>query len=314
MFYFKNIEFLYLLILLFPLIYLIKSKQKFVLGAFSKEVFEQIEFVSKSISKKTRAILLLGSFVFTIFAISRPVVDNGIVKIKSSFIDIVVALDISKSMEAKDIYPNRFEFEKNKFFTFLDEAKNKRIAIVAFSSQTFLISPLSNDYNSLRFLVKNLNFDYLNLKGTNIQGVLEASNDLMKDKKEKIVLIFSDGGDKEDFTQELAYAKKHNITIYVYNIGTKKGAIIKDDNQNAVLVSINENIKKLALGSGGAYLMQSLQKNDIKLLSDAISNKFKAKNENKSEIRDQKELFYYPLILAIILFFTAVFSLPRIKK
>lgn len=311
MFYFKNIEFLYLLILIFPLIYLIKEKKTFILGIFKKEVFEKIEVKNNSFSRKTKAILLLSSFTLLIFSLARPIIDNGVVKIKSSFIDMVVALDISKSMMANDIYPNRFEFEKNKFFSFLDNIKNKRVALIGFSSQAFLISPLTQDIASLKFLVKNLKFDYLNLKGTNILGVLKASDNLIKEKKQKIVLIFTDGAESENFSKEIAYAKTHNMTIYIYNIGTKKGGIIKDDKGNAVLVGLNENIKKLALQSGGAYLSQSLNENDIKLINDAITNKFKVKEEKQSEIRDEEQLFYYPLILSIILFFSSIFSLPR---
>jgi Ca-activated chloride channel homolog len=311
MFYFKNIEFLYLLLLLLPLIYLIKQKKEFVLGQFSAEVFKRIEFKNNRFTKKTRAIILIFSFIFIIFALARPAIDNGEIKVKSSFVDMLVAVDISKSMMADDIYPSRFEFEKNKLFSFLDDLKNIRVGLVGFSSQTFLISPLTEDFNSLKFLIKNLRFDYLNLKGTNIKSVLEVTNDLLKDEKNKILLIFTDGGNEDKYDDEIAYAKTHNISVYIYNIGTSKGGIIKDDNGNAVLVKLNENIKKLALDSNGAYMKQSLNQNDIKQLSELINNNYKANAEKEEVIKAEKELFYYPLILAIILFFMGIFSLPR---
>ncbi|PUE63980.1 vWA domain-containing protein [Arcobacter caeni] len=314
MFYFKNIEFLYVLLLIIPLIYLIKQKKEFILGQFSSEVFKRIEFKNNKFSKKTRAVLLIFSFIFMIFAFARPIIENGEIKIKSSFVDMLVAVDISKSMMADDIYPSRFEFEKNKLFSFLDDLKNIRVALVGFSSQTFLISPLTEDFNSLKFLVKNLRFDYLNLKGTNIQSVLEVSNELLKDEKNKILLLFTDGGNEDNYENEISYAKTHNISVYVYNIGTSKGGIIKDDNGNAVLVKLNENIKKLALNSNGAYMEQSLNQNDIKQLSELINNNYKANAEKEEVIKDEKELFYYPLILAIILFFMGIFSLPRRQK
>jgi Ca-activated chloride channel homolog len=311
MFYFKNIEFLYLLLLLLPLIYLIKQKKEFVLGQFSAEVFKRIEFKNNRFTKKTRAIILIFSFIFIIFALARPAIDNGEIKVKSSFVDMLVAVDISKSMMADDIYPSRFEFEKNKLFSFLDDLKNIRVGLVGFSSQTFLISPLTEDFNSLKFLIKNLRFDYLNLKGTNIKSVLEVTNDLLKDEKNKILLIFTDGGNEDKYDDEIAYAKTHNISVYIYNIGISKGGIIKDDNGNAVLVKLNENIKKLALDSNGAYMKQSLNQNDIKQLSELINNNYKANAEKEEVIKAEKELFYYPLILAIILFFMGIFSLPR---
>ena len=311
MFYFKNIEFLYLLLLIIPLIYLISKRKEFILGQFSAEVFKKIEFKNNRFSKKTRAVILIFSFILIIFALARPILNNGEIKIKSSFVDMLVAVDISKSMMADDIYPNRFEFEKNKLFSFLDELKNIRVALVGFSSQTFLISPLTEDFNSLKFLVKNLRFDYLNLKGTNIKSVLEVTDDLLKDEKNKILLIFTDGGNEDNFKNEIAYAKTHNITVYIYNIGTLNGGIIKDDNENSVLVKLNENIKKLALDTNGAYLQQSLNQDDIKQLSEIINNNYKAEKEKEDVIKDEKELFIYPLIFAIILFFMGIFSLPR---
>ena len=163
----------------------------------------------------------------------------------------------------------------------------------------------------MKFLVKNLRFDYLNLKGTNIKSVLEVTDDLLKDEKNKILLIFTDGGNEDNFENEIAYAKTHNITVYVYNIGTLNGGIIKDDNENSVLVKLNENIKKLALDTNGAYLQQSLNQDDIKQLSEIINNNYKAEKEKEDVIKDEKELFIYPLVLAIILFFMGTFSLPR---
>ncbi len=321
MIYFKNVEFLSLFILLLPLIYLLKVKKGVVYSLFKKEVFEKIELKNRTLSKKTRNILLLISFSFIIIAIARPVIDNGEIKVKSSFINIVTAIDISKSMMSDDIYPNRFEFAKNKFFAFLDNVKNMRVALIGFTSQTFLISPLTEDFNSLKFLTKNLRFDYLNLKGTNILSTLETANNLFKDEKKKILLLFTDGGDQKSFKEEIAYAKTHNITVYVYNIGTEKGGIIKDKsgvlkdkNGNIVVVKLNEDIKELALKTGGAYMKYSLNKNDVKLLAQAIKERFKAKDEKESTIRDEKELFYYPLLLAIILFLISISSLPARRK
>jgi len=142
----------------------------------------------------------------------------------------------------------------------------------------------------------------------------------MQKQEKKILFLITDGSDKKDFKDELEYAKQNNITIYVYNIGTKKGGVIEvngkamtDKKGNIVVVRLNENIKKLALNSGGAYMKQTLKKDDIKLLADDIFNTFKAKNIQNNTIKDTKELFIYPLILAFLLFFAAIFSLPRKK-
>jgi Ca-activated chloride channel family protein len=256
-----------------------------------------------------------------IIAISRPQIDNGEIKVKSSFINVVTAIDMSKSMFANDIYPNRFEFAKKRFFESLKYFKSAKVALIGFSSQTFLISPLTEDFNSLKFLTKNLSLDYLSLKGTDILASLESANGLFGDEQKKILLLFTDGGDETSFKKEIAYAKEHNIAVYIYNIGTTKGGVIKDrsgvlkdKNGDIVVVKRTDYIKELALETGGAYMKYSLEKDDIKLLIETIESRYEAKEEKSSTIKDRRELFYYPLILAIVLFFATLFSPPKFKR
>ena len=318
MFYFKDIEFLYLLLLLIPFVYLLRNHVDTLERVFSKRVLEKIKIKNRALSKRARNILMLLSMVFLIIALARAQIDKGEIKVKSSFINVVTALDMSRSMFANDIYPNRFEFAKMKFLDSLEYFKNIKVALIGFSSKTFLISPLTEDFHSLKFLTKNLNLDYLSLKGTNILSALESANDLLGDESDKVLLIFSDGGDQKEFSKEIEYAKKHKITVYVYNIGTDKGGVIKtqngvlkDKNGDIVILKRDDSIKELAIQSGGAYLKYSLAKNDIKVLIDDIRAKHKAKKEQNTTIKDTKELFYYPLIVAIILFFMSLFSLPQ---
>jgi len=312
---FKTIEFLWLLILLLPLIYLLKSKSSELSTVFSKKVLKKIELPNRVLPKKIRNIFLLVSLALIVVALARPQISSGEIKVKSSFINVVTAIDMSKSMFANDVYPSRFEFAKKKFFDSLDFFKNTKIALIGFSS------PLTQDFHSLKFLGKNLNLDHLSLKGTDLFATLESANALFGEEKKKILLLFTDGGDQDDFNKEIAYAKKYNIAVYIYNIGTEKGGVIKDEQGvlkdkkgNIVVVKRTDYIKELALQSGGAYMKYSLEKEDIKLLTDTIRSRYKADNEEISTIKDRKELFYYPLALAILLFFISLFSLPRRKQ
>ena len=321
MIYFKNIEYLWLLLIILPFLFLLKEKVSGFNTIFSKDVLEKIEFKNNYFSKRTKAIFVLLSFVFMVIAFARPVINNGEIKVKSSFVNVVVGIDLSKSMFIEDIYPSRFEFAKMKFYDMLKYFKNTKVSLIGFSSQTFLVSPLTEDFHSLEYLAKNLNVNSLNLKGTDILNTLQTANELFKDEKKKILFLFTDGGDKKNFKDELVYAKEHNIAVYVYNIGTKKGGVIKttngvqkDKNGNIVVVKLNEDIKELAIKSGGAYMKQTLKKDDIKLLVDDILNKFKAKTQSVSSIKDTKELFYFPLILALVLFMMSIFSMPKRDK
>ena len=315
---FNNSEFLWLLLLLLPLGYLLKSRGDELSGVFSKEVLQKIKLKNSALSKKWRNVFMLLAIALSIVALARPQIDNGEIKVKSSFINVVTAIDMSKSMFANDVYPNRFEFAKKKFFDSLDYFKNTKIALMGFSTQTFLISPLTQDFSSLKFLGKNLNLDYLNLQGTDILTVLKSSNELFGEEQKKILLMFTDGSDQKEFSKEIAYAKEHNIVLFIYNIGTKKGGVIKDKNGilkdkkgDIVVVKRTDKIKELAMQTGGAYMNYSLAKGDIKLLADTIQNSFKAKEEQNSTIKDRRELFYYPLALAMLFYLMSLFSIPK---
>jgi Ca-activated chloride channel family protein len=318
---FNNIEFLWLLLLLLPLFYFLKSKKNDLESVFSKEVLKRVKLKNNSLSKRWRRVFLLNTIAFTILALARPQIDNGEIEVKSSFINIVTAIDMSKSMFANDVYPSRFDFAKKKFFDSLDYFKQSKIALIGFSSQTFLISPLTQDFHSLKFLGKNLNLDYLNLKGTDIMVTLESANNLFGNEKKKTLLIFTDGSDQKEFSKEIAYCKKSNIVVYIYNIGTDKGGVIKDKNGvlkdrngNIVVVKRTDNIKKLAMSTGGAYMKYSLAHDDIKLLADTIQNSYQNKKEENSTIKDRRELFAYPLSFALLFFFVALFSIPKLQK
>ncbi|PSM51896.1 von Willebrand factor type A (vWA) domain-containing protein (BatA domain), putative oxygen tolerance protein BatA [Campylobacter blaseri] len=308
-----NPYYLILLIIPFLLIFFIAKKRDFN-SYFSKDVLKEIQIKKYGFSKKTRSYCLIAALIFAILALSRPYIDNGKIKIKSEQVDVAIGLDVSQSMSVDDIYPNRLEFSKRKIFAFMENAFDKDVSLIGFSSRAFLVSPLTNDFNSLKYLVENLKFSHLNLKGTSIMSLLEATNTMFKDEKNKILIIFTDGGDNEDFSKEIRYAKSNNIAVFVYLTATEKGSLFKADNGDVVLLKANENIRNLALETGGAFVRFSLSNEDMKELNSLTSAKFKNQEEKEKTIYNRQELFYYPLILAIIFFIMANFSLMDRRK
>ncbi len=303
------------------LFFLIK-KFSFDEKKFSKRVLSRIapDGVKKLSNKKE--IFLVLAIVFSLFAISRPYIKGQEIKVNTKSYEVVVGFDISNSMLCSDVYPNRLEFAKQKFYNFLNDLKDEKVAVLGFSSRAFLIAPPTDDYESLRFLVKNMQTDYISLKGTDIGEFLRSANELFTNKKSnKAVFIFTDGGDNKSYKKEIEYAKAHNIKVFVYAIGTKKGGVVKtpngvlkDKKGDIVIVRLNESIKELALKSGGGYMKYSFEKNDIKTLVDAMREIFKSESKSTQKvIKNNLELFYYPLMLSILSLFFAMFSLPRRK-
>jgi Ca-activated chloride channel family protein len=318
---FVNGEYLWGLLLVVVLFFMIKKTPNSIERYFDKELFKKMYQHKGTIPKWVRVLLFISALAFGIIAFARPIVNQGEIKVKSSDIDLIVGFDISRSMFADDIYPNRFSFAKLKFDNLLDDLEDARVGVIGFSSKAFLISPLTKDFSTLKFLVKNMKLDYISLKGTSIMSALEVTDNLLEKSKKKALLIFSDGGDKKDYKKEIAYAKERGITLFVYAIGTKKGGVIKTENGvlkdkkgDIVVVKRNDAIKELALESGGAYMESSLQKNDILALVKSIKKRFKDNKKKEHTIKDKKELFGYPLALSMLLFTLFFSSFPQRRR
>ena len=314
---FKSPELLLLLLLLLPLAMMLFKKAGTLRAYFDEEALKRLQLSESLFSPNFKNALLLLATGLMIVALARPYVDNGEIKVSSSSIDVMAAFDISRSMFANDVYPNRLALAKKKFKEFSEDMKETKIGIIGFSSRAFLISPLTEDFGTLDYLVSHMNLDSVTLRGTSVMNALEVTNDLMQESEKKALILFTDGGDKSDFSEEIAYAKEHKIVVFVYNIGTKKGGVISDKNGamtdkngDIVVVRLNDKIKTLALKSGGAYMEYSLKNNDIDALASAIKQRFSEKNVEDSTIRDLRELFYYPLMVALLLLFMSLYALP----
>ena len=318
---FKSPEFLLLLLLLLPLAFILFRKGATIAHYFDAEILKKLQLSDSFLSPAAKNSFLLLSSALMIIALARPYIDNGELKVSSSTIDVMAALDISRSMFANDVYPNRLALAKKKFQEFTADFQEAKIGVIGFTSRAFLISPLTEDFATLDYLVTNMNLDSITLRGTSVQNALEVTNDLLSESDKKALILFSDGGDSENFSKEIAYAKKHNIVVFVYNIGTSKGGVIPDgngaltdENGDIVVVRLNQKIKTLALQSGGAYMEYTLKNNDINALAKAIKQRFNEKKEQESTIKDEKELFHYSLAVALVVLFLALYSMPARRR
>ncbi len=311
----------YLIFMMIPaiiLFFLIINQKSNLNSIFDEDMVKKLTFDNGSLGKTGRNFMLFASLILMIIALSRPVIEKGDVTIKSKKIDLLVALDISKSMLATDIYPNRLEFTKKKLYEFIDSFTEANIGVVAFSSEGFLVSPMTQDSTTLKYLIKNLSLESLSTSGTNLLIPITKAKSFLKDSSQKILIIFTDGGDNLEFKKEIKQALDANIHIYIYAAATasggkieQNGVSIKDKQGNIVISKLNEKIKTLALKSGGAYIVGGLKDDSVALLVKDIKDKFKMQDANSKKIKEYKELFYYPLGLALVFMLFAFSSFPR---
>ncbi len=319
-FLYINVIYLMLIPSIVLMILIIKKKNTFD-KYFSKEVLEKLSVSSQYFSTKARNITLFIALLLMIIALARPVTNEKVHDTKQQLNAVIIAIDVSKSMMANDIYPNRLEFAKRKLLSLIELSQSNALGVILFAKSSFLLSPVTQDFTSLKILIENLdtgiNFD----NGTNIYSTLEITNKLLKDYKSKNLILLSDGADKKEFNEEIQFANKHNINIYVIATATKKGSAIKlkdgnylvDKNGNIVTVGLNENIKSLSMETDGGYINYSLDSNDITQILNEINSKSQKQEFKEKRFKTYTELFYYPLSLGLVFLLIAFSSLPTFK-
>ena len=316
---FLHPEFLYYMLPpLFILFGFLLTQKEAQANFFSDEVMRKLRVSGNTLTLKARnAIFFLIGFLM-IIALAGPVINEGTVEVKAKSADIMMALDISDSMLAEDVYPNRLESAKQKAMELLKIAPNERIGIVAFAKNSYLVSPLSFDHGAVSFLLRQLNTDSITEKGTDFLSLLEVTNNSIKNDAKKYLLIFSDGGDKEDFSKEIEYAKEKNIVVFILGIASEKGAPIKlkdgsfiKQNGDIIISKLNENITDLATKSGGVYIQSVRSDEDIKTMLREIESKSEEKELKSEEVQKFIPLFYFPLGLALLLLLVATSSMSK---
>ncbi len=311
----------YILPPLFILFTLLLTQKESQAHFFSEEVMDRLRVSANTLTLKARNALFFLMGIFMVIALAQPVIDDGVVIVKAKSSDIMIALDISDSMLAEDVYPNRLELAKQKALILLQSAPTERIGIMAFAKNSYLVSPLSFDTKAVSFLLTQLDTTHITQKGTDYLSILDVFSKSTENEGEKYLLILSDGGDTKDFSDEIALAKKSKIVVFVLGVGTKKGAPIKlkngsfiKQNEKILVSKLNENIADLATSTGGVYIEHTTSSSDVEAMLKEIKSISKSKELKSEEVHKYIPLFYYPLGVAILLLLIATSSVGKRAK
>ncbi len=319
-FLYPNVFFM-MLIPLILLILLILTNKDNMEKYFSKDILEKLAVGKKGLDKNTRNGLFFAVLVLFIAALARPVMDKKDIEVKQKLIPLVIALDLSRSMQAEDIYPNRISLAKKKLKDIISLFPNATIGILLFAEDSFILSPVTEDFVSLNYIVDNIDTSSQLSNGSNISAVLQGTKHMLNDYRVKNLIILSDGGNAGSYGEELQYAKDNNISIYSIGLATQKGAPIPakegyltDKSGKIVNVKLNESIKNLSIESGGGYIGFSLNDSDVKAIVHRINAQSKKEELKSRQVKIYKELFYYPLGLALLILLIALSSFPSFKR
>ena len=231
--------------------------------------------------------------------------------------DIMIAVDLSESMNANDIQPSRIEKVKFEIKRIINEFDNDRLGIIMFSGEAFVQCPLTYDNNALNLFVETLNTGLVPNSGTDFGPPLELGLSKLQDEsseekdiKSKIIILFSDGEDFGDETEEsIEKIKENSLKLFSIGIGTEKGSRIKDNfgkfkkdkEGNDVITKLNSSsLRETADKTGGKYYEISKNKNEIsQMISDIKNIKGDVIDEKMSNVSNNK--YFYFLLCALIL-------------
>lgn len=216
--------------------------------------------------------LLLGAVCFIFIALAGPQWGTEIIEAQGTFAQAVIAVDVSASMRAQDLKPDRLGNAKTMLRMLVSNLKEKRIGILAFTSQAFIQCPITTDQEALRYFITALKPDMLPVPGTSLAApVTVAARMLAKYPGQKALILLTDGEDHaaKDLAQAKEAALKAGIRIIAIGIGTKEGALIpekinaagnvleykKDRQGNTVVSKLDEKpLLELAQATSGAYI------------------------------------------------------------
>jgi len=264
----------------------------------------------------TKIIFRSTYFFLMIIALLGPSFGSSKKEIKVIGKDIMIAIDLSESMNANDIQPSRLEKIKFELKKIIDEFNSDRIGIIMFSNEAYIQCPLTYDKNALNLFIETLNTGLLPNSGTDFGPPLDLSLDkLLVDKiqendKSKIIILISDGEDFGENTYEIVdKIKKSSVKLFTVGIGTAQGTRItlrngvfkKDKDGKEVITKLNStSLKKIANETKGKYFEISNQRNQINRMIYEIK-KIKGNLIDSRSIDVTKNKYFYFLFIALML-------------
>ncbi|MDX1684570.1 MAG: VWA domain-containing protein [Saprospiraceae bacterium] len=325
MFRFENPEMLWLLAII-PVIWLVDL---LVLPSWgqSRSSLGESGIISRLIEGRSRRravlkmILYSIGLIFLIIGLSNPQWGTKREKVTSKGSDIIIALDISRSMLCEDMAPNRLERAKRFVERLIDRLKGERIGIILFAGNAYLQMPLTTDYGAASLFVKSASTSMAATQGTAIGDAIELAQKVFGDEEDyhKALIVITDGETHDEGALEVAgEAGKNDMIIFLVGVGTNEGGYIpvningrqdylRDNSGNFVKTKMNAGVmQELAEAGGGAYFNVVGRDQILDELDDRIDQLEKRQLEQRSfeEYESYFQFFLIPgMIFLLINFF-----------
>lgn len=311
-------------LLIFLFIVVIRWKKKTIKKIGDAALVNQLirgYSANKFLAKFVLSVLAISFIILGLLNLQKPgIMEN----IERKGVDVIIALDVSKSMLAEDSKPNRLEVAKQLVNKLMGQLQNDRIGLILFAGRAYMQMPLTTDHGAARMYIQSAGPDVVPTQGTVISEALRLSNSAFnsKDKKYKAVVLITDGEDHDPASLQVAQELAANaIMINTVGIGSPEGAPIrdsetdsykKDPQGNTVISKLNEvELQQLAQNTKGVYVRLTDPDQAVATIMKQLSTIEKTELED-SAFKDFKSYFQW-FLAAAVLFLLIEFFLPERK-
>jgi Ca-activated chloride channel family protein len=322
---FQHTTYLYALGLIPVLVlvyWLFRRWRRRALATFGDTVIIQQLFPDVSPSKpRWKMIVSVLAYAFFIVALANPQLGTKLEEVKREGVNIVIALDVSNSMRAEDLKPNRLERAKQAIAKLTEKLSNDRIGLVIFAGEAFLQLPLTGDYSAVKMFLGAIEPGAIPTQGTAIGAAIQAAGkafagveELQNEQRYKVLILITDGENHEDdaiaAAQEL---HKTGVVVHAIGMGSPEGAPIpvyangisagyrKDRSGNIVITKLDETgLQRIAAAGGGIYVRANNTEAGLNIVMDEIG-KMEKKEFGSKVFTNYEDRFQYPLLIAFVL-------------
>jgi len=326
MYLFDNPSYLYLALII-PIVIIINwlymAWRNKIQRSFSNyKLLDQISPNRSNFKLNLKLILELFIILFLCIALANPKIGTELKSINREGVDIVFAIDVSKSMLAEDIAPNRLVRSKRIISEIINSLSSDRVGIVAYAAQAIPQVPLTTDFASVKNFLQIIDTDMLSSQGTSIDSALNLSVNFFDQNSDtnRVLILISDGEDHDDIPDSLIkLISENNINLITIGIGQEAGTTIpikidgtidsykKDSNGDVVITKRNSDILlKIASASKGEYIDGNNTEDALELVKTKLDKIDKSEFES-SQFVEYKQQFQIFILLSLLFIISDIF-------
>ena len=321
MYRFEHHIFLWALLGVLPLILIIflviQNWKKRKLRQFGNQ--EIVKRLMPNISRTLPIVkFVLYSFAVTSILIGLANLQFGtkLEEVKREGVDLMIALDVSNSMLAEDLSPNRLERSKRAIYQLIEKLHNDRLGIIVFAGEAYVQLPITTDYSSAKLFLETIGTDIVPTQGTSIGSAINLAMESFdfENGTSKSIIVITDGESHEDDGKEAAAsAASEDVTVHTIGMGSEQGGPIpiykngaqidfrKDNSGNTVVTKLDENmLKEVAIAGNGSYVRASNSNAGLEKIMEKI-DKMEKKEFGSKSFKDYEDRFQIFLIIGLIL-------------